>query len=193
MQPLLRFADFIENLLKPVANLGAWAFIACIVTIVVDVVSRKAGFQIPGLGSTRLQELEWHFHAILFCTWLGYAYVRNNHVRIDVFTGHLAARKKLWLELSCCAFFALPYLIVALPYAHNFFMVSFLQGEGSEAPTGLSYRWVIKGFLYLAFITVQLAVLAVMARCVVALFGTPQQAQAAYTPFSGAAQSEGPK
>ena len=193
MQPLLRFADFIENLLKHIANTGAWAFIACIVVIVIDVVSRKAGFQIPGLGSTPLQELEWHFHAILFCTWLGYAYVRNSHVRIDVFTGGMNARNKIWFELGCCAVFALPYLVVALPYAHDFFMVSFLQGESSEAPNGLAYRWVIKGFLYLAFITVQLAVLAVMARCVVALFGTPQQAQAAYTPFAGAAQSEGLK
>ncbi len=193
MQPLLRFANFVENILKHIAHTGAWALIACIIFITFDVISRKVGFQIPGLGSTPLQELEWHCHAILFCTWLGYAYIKNAHVRIDVFTGHLPARNKIWLELICCAAIALPYLVVALPYAHDFFMVSYMQGESSENSNGLPYRWISKGFLYMAFVTVQLAVLAVMARCVVALYGTPQQAAEAPTPFAGPGLAEGIK
>jgi TRAP-type mannitol/chloroaromatic compound transport system permease small subunit len=184
MSFLLKLADFIESVLRRIADAGAWAFIACIVVITFDVITRKAGFQLPGMGSTRLQELEWHLHAVLFCTWLGYTYIRNGHVRIDVFTGGLAPRKKIWLELIACIVFALPYLYVALPYAHDFFMVSFLQNESSDAPTGLPYRWVAKFFLNLAFITVLMAVIAVMARCVVALFGTPEQQARAYVPFA---------
>ena len=170
--------------MQRIAGVGAWALILAIFLITVDVITRKFGFQVPELGSTRLQELEWHMHAVLFCTWLGYAYLQNAHVRIDVFTGHLPPRNKIWLELVCCILFALPYLIVALPYAHSFFMTSFGQGESSEAPNGLAYRWVVKGFLYLAFITVLMAVLAVIARCVVALFGTPEQIRQAPTPFA---------
>lgn len=63
-------------------------------------------------------------------------------------------------------------------------MVSFLQNESSDAPTGLPYRWVVKFFLFIAFITVAAAVAAVIARCVVALFGTPDQQQRAYVPFA---------
>lgn len=184
MQALLKFADAVEALLRRIADAGAWAFIACIAAITLDVVTRKFGFQVPGMGSTRLQELEWHLHAVLFCTWLGYAYLRNAHVRIDVFIGGLSPRQKLWLELGCCIAFALPYLLVALPYAQEYFLVSFRQGESSDAPTGLPSRWVVKGFLYLGFITVFAAVLAVMARCVVALFGTADEAKRAYTPFA---------
>ncbi|MBL8378711.1 MAG: TRAP transporter small permease subunit [Burkholderiales bacterium] len=185
MQGLLRLSNLIEALLKRIADAGAWAFIACIIAITLDVITRKMGFQIPGLGSTRLQELEWHLHAVLFCTWLGYAYILNGHVRIDVFTGGMKPRNKIWLELFCCIAFALPYLAVALPYAHDFFVTSYMQGESSEAPTGLAYRWIVKGFLYLAFITVLLGVVAVAARCIVALFGTPEQARLAPTPFAG--------
>ncbi|MFN0184834.1 MAG: TRAP transporter small permease subunit [Aquabacterium sp.] len=184
MQLLLRFADAIERLLKRIADAGAWAFIACIAVITLDVVTRKFGFQFPGLGSTRLQELEWHLHGVLFCTWLGYAYIRNAHVRIDVFIGGVSPRGKLWLEFWCCILFALPYLAVALPYAHEFFLVSWRQGESSDSTVGLGYRWVIKGFLYLSFLTVTAAVLAVLARCSVALFGTEEQAARAYTPFA---------
>jgi TRAP-type mannitol/chloroaromatic compound transport system permease small subunit len=184
MSLLLKLSDLIEGLLRRIADAGAWAFIACIVVIAFDVITRKVGYQLPGFGSTRLQELEWHLHAVLFCTWLGYAYIRNAHVRIDIFSNQLKPRSKIWLELGCCVVFALPYLWVALPHAHDFFMTSFRQGESSDAPTGLPYRWVVKFFLYLAFITVQLAVISVMARCVVALFGTPEEQAKAHVPFA---------
>lgn len=181
---LLKFADLIEVALKRIADVGAWAFIGCITIITLDVVTRKMGFQFPSLGSTRLQELEWHFHAVLFCTFLGYAYIRNSHVRIDVFINGLSPRKKVVLELFGCLVFALPYLLVALPYALEYFLVSFGQGESSDAPNGLPARWIIKGFLLLSFITVFAAVVAVASRCIVALFGSPEQAAKAYVPFA---------
>ncbi len=184
MSFLLRVADVVEAVLRRIADLGAWAFIACIAVIALDVVTRKFGFQFPGLGSTRLQELEWHLHTVLFCTWLGFTYMRNSHVRIDVFIVHLSPRRKLWLELVGCLLFALPYLLVALPYAHDFALLSYTQGESSDTPNGLGYRWVVKGFLYLGFITVLMAVLGVLARCVVALFGNKEDAARAYTPFA---------
>ena len=122
--------------------------------------TRKFGFQLSvggiDLGSTRLQELEWHFHAMLFLTWIGYVYVKDSHVRIDIVTGDLSARKQAWLELFGCIVFALPYLLVALPYAHDFFMRRLFQNEGSPAPNGLPMRWVIKGFLYFGFWSVLL-------------------------------------
>jgi TRAP-type mannitol/chloroaromatic compound transport system permease small subunit len=184
MSVLLKFADLIDSVLKRIADAGAWAFVACIVVITFDVITRKFGFQLPGMGSTRLQELEWHLHGVLFCTWLGYAYLRNSHVRIDVFTGGMTPRSKLWLELVCCLVFALPYLWIALPYAFDFFMVSLRQNESSDAPTGLPYRWVIKFFLFVAFVTVTAAVAAVIARCIVALFGTPEEQARAHVPFA---------
>lgn len=182
MKILLTVSDRIDAVLHAVAMFFAWSFILCIAAICFDVVSRKFGFQIPGFGSTRLQELEWHLHGILFCTWLGYAYVRDGHVRIDVATINLSERRKAWLELSGCLVFALPYLFVALPYAHQFFMVSFLQNEMSDTPNGLAYRWVIKGFLYLSFWGVLLAVISVSLRRIVFLFGDQSIAARALAP-----------
>lgn len=183
MNALLALSRAIDAVLRTIAHIGAWFFIACIVTICFDVVTRKIGYQLKiagvDLGSTRLQELEWHFHGALFLTWLGYAYVRNAHVRIDILTAGLAARKQAWLELICCVVFALPYLAVAIPFAHSFFMLSFQQWEGSNAPTGLPMRWIIKAFLYYGMWSVFLAVISVMCRRIVFLFGSPDQARAA--------------
>jgi TRAP-type mannitol/chloroaromatic compound transport system permease small subunit len=183
MSSLLAVSRAIDALLRTVAHLGAWFFIACIVTICFDVVTRKFGFQLNiagyDLGSTRLQELEWHFHGALFLTWLGYAYVKNAHVRIDILTGGLPARKQAWFELLGCLIFALPYLYVALPFAWDFVALSFAQNESSSAPTGLPKRWIIKAFLFYGFVSVFLAVVSVMIRRFVYLFGSPEDAELA--------------
>lgn len=179
MNGLLSICDRIDQGLRWVAELFVWAFIACMITICFDVVSRKFGFQIPGLGSTRLQELEWHFHGVLFCSWLGWAYVKNTHVRIDVFTGHLDARRQARLELIGCLLWAAPYLFVAIPFAHAFFTTSYQQLEGSSAPNGLGWRFVIKGFLYYGFISVAFATFSVAIRRVVFLWGPEELAQRA--------------
>jgi TRAP-type mannitol/chloroaromatic compound transport system permease small subunit len=183
MTALLALSRAIDMVLRIVAHAGAWFFIACIVTICFDVITRKFGFQLNvagvDLGSTRLQELEWHFHAALFLTWLGYAYVKNAHVRIDILTGGLPARKQAWLELIGCILFAMPYLLMAIPYAHDFFVLSFTQWESSSAPTGLPMRWIIKLFLYYGFLSVFAAVISVMCRRIVYLFGSADLAEQA--------------
>ena len=183
MRALLALSNGINAVLRIIAHMGAWFFLACIITICFDVLTRKAGFQLNlfgiDLGSTRLQELEWHFHGVLFLTWLGYAYVRNAHVRIDVVTGNMSARRQAWMEIIGIFIFALPYLLVAITFAHTFFMTSFLQNEGSPTPNGLPLRWIIKGFLYFGFWSVLFAVISVLCRRIVFLFGSPELAEEA--------------
>ena len=152
MKGLLRVSAAIDAVLGAIARFFAWGLLLLVIVIVFDVITRKVGFQLNifglDLGSTRLQELEWHFHSIVFLTWIGYCYIRNTHVRIDVMTVNRSARTQAWLELFGCIVFALPYVLTALPYAHNFFVTALLQNESSAAPNGLPWRWIPKGFLY---------------------------------------------
>lgn len=191
LRTLLLVSNVIDRLLKAIAVTFGWLFLVLVTVIVFDVVSRKFGFQLSfygiDFGSTRLQELEWHIHAMLFLTWLGYAYVRNAHVRIDVFVVNLPPRKLAWLELLGCITLALPYLLVALPYALNFFLTSYFQNESSSAPNGLPYRWVVKAFLFSGFVTVLLAVISVALRRIVFLFGSPDISERAMPGQSAAA------
>jgi TRAP-type mannitol/chloroaromatic compound transport system permease small subunit len=184
LRGLLRLSDAIDAVLGTIARIFAWGLLLLVTVIVFDVLSRKFGFQLNvfgiDLGSTRLQELEWHLHAIVFLTWIGYAYVRNTHVRIDVAVASLPARSQAWLELFGCLVFALPYILTALPYAHSFFLTSLAQNEASAAPNGLPWRWIPKGFLYFSFWSVLLAVLSVAIRRIVFLFGTSEEAARAW-------------
>lgn len=191
MHALLSISNGIDAVLGLIARIFGWCFVLMAIVICFDVVSRKFGFQLElfgiDLGSTRLQELEWHLHAALFLSWIGYCYVRNAHVRIDVFTGALSPRKQAWLELIGCLVFALPYVIVALPYAWDFFRDAYRQGEASSAPNGLPARYVIKFFLWFGFATILAAVISVFIRRFVYLFGTPDDAAAAMPEIANAA------
>jgi TRAP-type mannitol/chloroaromatic compound transport system permease small subunit len=55
MRSLLIAADAIERLLRFIADWSGWLMVVLMVVICFDVLSRKLGFQIPGMGSTRLQ------------------------------------------------------------------------------------------------------------------------------------------
>ncbi len=186
MRALLSISNAINALLRAFANFGGWFMLLLILVIVFDVITRKLGFQLwigpINFGSTRLQELEWHLHAIIFCTWIGYTYVQNGHVRIDILTGGLSPRKQAWLELIGCIVFAAPYLYVALPYAWEFAWDSFVQNEMSAAPNGLHWRWIVKFFLFLAFVTAALSVVSVAFRRIVFLFGDDDIAREAMPP-----------
>ncbi len=183
MRTLLGVSEAIDGILSFIARLFGWCFILMVVVICFDVITRKFGFQLElfgiDLGSTRLQELEWHLHAALFLTWIAFCYVKNAHVRIDVFTSGLSARKQAWLELFGCLFFALPYVGVALPYAWDFFGDSFRQMESSPAPNGLPARFIIKFFLFFGFASILAAVVSVFVRRFVFLFGSAADAEAA--------------
>lgn len=185
MDSLLTISNIIDKVLERVARAAGWLFVALVVVICWDILTRKIGFQLPGFGSTPIQELEWHLHGMLFMFWLGYAYIRNVHVRIDVFTANLDARKQAWLEVIGVFVFAVPYLLMATWFAYGFAETSFLQNERSDAPNGLSYRWIIKGCLFLGLMLLNAAVLSVLFRKLVTLFGSPELAARAASSAAG--------
>jgi TRAP-type mannitol/chloroaromatic compound transport system permease small subunit len=147
MRRLLALCDAIDRTLAAVARAASWLFLAATAVICFDVATRKFGYQVPGFGSTRLQELEWHLHAALFSLWLGAAYVRNAHVRIDIAVSGLGPRVLAWLELAGCLVFALPFCLVALRYGTEFAWTAWIRGEASVSPSGLPWRWVPKAIL----------------------------------------------
>ena len=185
MSRLLGVSDAINAVLSRIAHLFGWLFIALMVVICFDVVTRKFGFQLPIFGSTPLQELEWHIHGLLFLPWLGYCYIRNVHVRIDVFTASAGPRRQAILEVLGILVFAIPYCLVATYFAFEFFEVSFLQGETSDAPNGLRFRWVMKGALFIGLVLLDLAVVSVLIRKLILLYGPPELAARAAEPATG--------
>jgi len=121
--------------------------------------------------STRLQEMEWHLHAVLFLMALGYGYVKDAHVRIELVRDVLRPRTRVWIELLGAVLFLVPYCYVVIKYGAENALRAWHIGEGSDALTGLPHRFIIKGMLPLGFVFVALAGLSAALKCIVYLFG----------------------
>jgi TRAP-type mannitol/chloroaromatic compound transport system permease small subunit len=176
MEWLVRFSDGVDHLLARVAKVAAWAGVALIVVTVFDVITRR----FANLGSTKLQEAEWHLHAILFAFLIGYAYIKDAHVRIDLVRERLSERAQWWLELIGCLFFLIPYCFLVVWYGIDFAVRSYEIGEVSASATGLSHRWIIKSVVPLGFGLLGLAGIAIAFRKIVELFGPPDLREKVY-------------
>ncbi len=157
-------------------------FSALIFSIMYDVIQRQyLGFNSDWtntawyrmFSSTRVQEMEWHLHATLFLLVLGYGYVRDAHVRIELLRDTLRPRIRVWIELLGAIVFMVPYCYVVMDYGIANALRSFASGESSAATTGLEYRFIIKSMMPLGFALLALAGMSVALRCIVYLFGPP--------------------
>src|SRR5215813_2484096 len=121
-ESLLKVSEGLRRPLEWIALTSGWLMVimACVTSF--DVVARKFGMQLP---YTKLQELEWHFHATIFSLWMGYCYTINAHPRVDSFTERMTYRGKALLELIGC-------LVLALPYLSLVSYDSISAGEASE-------------------------------------------------------------
>jgi TRAP-type mannitol/chloroaromatic compound transport system permease small subunit len=168
MSAALKASNGLYRLLEVVAQWSAWILIIMAAVTCFDVVARKTGIPVP---LTKLQELEWHFHAALFSLWMGYGYVTNAHPRVDSFTEHLTLRRRAWLELVGSVLFAMPYVALVSYHSLDFVASSYALGEQSDSTVGLRYRWFIKGIYAAGLWLVVLGILSVMLRVIAFLFG----------------------
>lgn len=180
---LRRFVDF-------TGRWGSWLVMPMVLFTIIDVVGRKIHwlddkgiqhgmqvFLVSTFGrifeSTMLQELEWHFHAGLFALVLGYGYIHNTHVRVDLIRERLVLRKKAWLELIGISVFLVPFTLTILWFAIGYAHGSFLMNEQSTSTVGLTHRWIIKSVLVVGLLMVLAAGIAVWLQAVLVLFGDP--------------------
>ncbi len=163
---ILRLSEGLRRFVDMVGRFGSWFLIPLVLITVFDLGLRKTGevqlWLIENVsaifGSTLLQELEWHAHTVLFTLVLGYGYIWNSHVRVDLIRENLEFRTKAWLELIGLTFFLVPYLCVIAYFAYIYAYDSWAIGEISASLVGLSHRWIIKSFLFLGIIVAIIAV-----------------------------------
>jgi len=194
---MLRLSEFLRRFVDRVGRFGSWFALPMILITALDLTIRKTKFiriqgdpwQIwlrenvsPVFDSTLLQELEWHSHTALFALVLGFGYVWNTHVRVDLVRENLQFRKKAWLEFIGITIFLVPFTCVIIYFAFMYTYDSWTFnrdpscawwqcGEISASLVGLSHRWMIKSVLVIGLVVALLAGIAVWLQVAIALFG----------------------
>jgi len=175
----IRVSDALRSFVDFVGRWASWLILPLVLITMFDVTARKlVWIQIWLVGnfgrifeSTVLQELEWHFHTALFTLVLGYGYIWNTHVRVDLVRENLAFRKKAWLEMLGLTLFMIPYCLVVIWFALIYAYDSWAIGEISASQVGLANRWIIKSVLVLGLIVAALSGVAVWLQVAIVLWG----------------------
>ncbi|MEX2628425.1 MAG: TRAP transporter small permease subunit [Tistlia sp.] len=183
MLSLLKISDALSAFVVAIGRLASWLFVPLAAIIMIDVVWRVWVGSNPALtsswfhrniGSTKLQEMEWHLHAALFLLAIGFTYLKDGHVRVEIVRERMRPRLRAWIELLGCLLFVLTYCYILLDFGIDFAQRSYRTNEISNAMTGLSERWIIKSMLPLCFVLLALSAISVALRHLVYLFGPPE-------------------
>ncbi len=184
MKNLLKVANALDRLARKIGLWVGWVIIPLILVIMFDVVTRKIdytrlyfseytveyGFSV----STILQDLQWHFHALLLMFSFGIGYLANAHVRVDIFREMLPRRKQGWMELIGLLVFGVPFLVLMIMFSFDMVALSWSQGEGSDSMTGIPMRYIPKSFMVLGFLVLLAAIVATIFRLWAYLFGSQE-------------------
>lgn len=168
--PTTRISQGMDRVISGIGKSASWLWFVITGVIIYAVVGRYA-FDV---GSVTLEEVQWHLAGAGWLLGLAYTLVVDGHVRVDVFHERMSIRGQGWVELFGLVFLLLPFLGLAVvemvPYAYS----SWTQGETSQAPAGLPYRWVLKSVVALSFILLTLAALSRLLKVTALLFGFPK-------------------
>ena len=133
----------LDRLVRWVGDSLSWVWLALLITIVLNVVMRY----VFGEGRIEFEELQWHLYAIGVMFGMVYTQVENAHVRVDLLHQNMKPRTKHWVEIFGLLFLAMPFIGTVLINSFDFVSEAGRVNEPSDSPSGLPYRWLIKGVI----------------------------------------------
>jgi len=109
----LRLADWIDRGIRGIGVVTAWLTVVSIAAYgALQMLDRKLQLGVSGY----LPDLSTSLLFILIFLTFGYTYLRDGHVRVDVFRRHWSARRIAWIELIGGLFVLLPLAAILTWY-----------------------------------------------------------------------------
>ena len=166
MTALLRLADLIDACTWRLGKAVKWLAVLLMLVQFVVVVMRYA----YGSSFIWMQESVIYVHAALFMLAIGYAYLVDAHVRVDIFYAGWSERAKAWTDLLGVIFAVLPFCALLIWASWGYVAVSFRLGEGPMALGGLPFTPWLKSLILVmaALLGVQALAIAIRAAGVLA-------------------------
>ena len=142
----------VDKLTDTIARFTALTLALLVVLIVYDASARY----LFSVGSTALQELEWHLYDVVILLSIAYTLKQNSHVRVDIFYDKFSLKTQTFINIISIIFFIFPLSALIVYIGFDFVTLSFMQNEASSDPGGLTHRWIVKSLMPLAFLFLSL-------------------------------------
>lgn len=171
MNKILTFLPWIvifnQRLQTLIGHAVSWGTLT-LVLITAGVVVLRYGFE---TGSIALQESIMYNHAIVFMLGITYTYLKDEHVRVDLFYARYSERKKHLIDLLGSLFLTLPVALYILWISSDYIAASWSISEGSAEAGGLGYVYLLKTLIAIMAGLLVLQALAIISQSLLALNG----------------------
>lgn len=141
-------------------------------SLIVLTLFHVAGRQFRDVSSEALAQGEVDLFFAFVMLSFGYAYLRDGHVRVDVFRDRMGGTCTAWIEIFGCLAILVPLSCLLMFRGAASTWLSFAQGERSGFLADLPYEWLIKASVPFGFTLLLLAGLCVVLRNALFLMGT---------------------
>jgi TRAP-type mannitol/chloroaromatic compound transport system permease small subunit len=172
-----------------VGNVFSWMSLGIVLVCFTVVVQRY----VFATSFVWMQDLYIWLNGAMFTAVAGYALMRNDHVRVDIFYRPATAQTKAIVDLIGAVLFLLPFCAVVYIYSMPFVLRAWSYSEASANVGGMPGLFILKSFI-IAFVgLLALQGVAMILRSVVVLAGRSDLLPAAqrYDPASPTSDAEG--
>ncbi|MBF0168392.1 MAG: TRAP transporter small permease subunit [Alphaproteobacteria bacterium] len=139
MNFLLGLSRLIDQLNTAIGKTVMWGVLLSVVISSVNAVIRYS----LNNSSNAWLEAQWYLFSAVFLLCSGYTLLKNEHIRIDVVSGHLPRAVQIWIDILGTIFFLLPMAILIMWLSWPMVTDAFLSGEVSTNTGGL-IRWPVR-------------------------------------------------
>jgi TRAP-type mannitol/chloroaromatic compound transport system permease small subunit len=143
---LLRISGLIDGLNERVGRLCYWLILVAVLVSTGNALMRYTF----SIASNAWLELQWYLFSAVFLFCAGYALLHNQHVRIDVISGHLSRRTRAWIDVLGTVFFLMPMAIAIMWMSWPVFVDAYVRHEVSTNAGGLTV-WPARLMLPIGF------------------------------------------
>lgn len=155
----------ISGLNRLVGQTFAWLSLAMVLICFTVVVQRYFfGFTILWM-----QDLYVWLNGAMFTAVAGFALMRDDHVRVDIFYRPATIRTKAIIDFIGVFIFLLPFCWVVYTYAWGYIARSWRLYEGSANVGGLPGLYILKSFILVFIVLVALQGIAMALRSILVL------------------------
>ncbi len=148
-----------------VGNVFAWLSLGIVVVCFTVVVERYL-FSVTHLW---MQDLYVWLNGAMFTAVAGFALLRNDHVRVDIFYRPATTRTKAFIDLFGVIVFLLPFCWIVYRYGMPFVARSWRIYEGSANVGGMPGLFILKSFILVFAALVALQGIAMALRSILVL------------------------